>query len=136
MNCVTIIFTCSRPVLSGSLTWFGSFASERGLRSPTGPVPDEHLRLYIWSLSLKAPEIGTVNIQLFEHVLNVRIHLPDLLTWLLVCRLVVSQYQRCMNLVKSILCDLGLSSSSSVLTLIPLAVLPAGDFQVIRYLVP
>lgn len=74
VNCVTIIFTCSRPVLSGSLTWFGSFASERGLRSPTGPVPDEHLRLYIWSLSLKAPEIGTVNIQLFEHVLNVRIH--------------------------------------------------------------
>lgn len=117
VNCVTIIFTCSRPVLSGSLTWFGSFASERGLRSPTGPVPDEHLRLYIWSLSLKAPEIGTVNIQLFEHVLNVRIHLPDLLTWLLVCRLVVSQYQRCLNLVKSILCGLDLSSLSSVLTL-------------------
>jgi len=102
VNCVTIIFTCSRPVLSGSLTWFGSFASERGLRSPTGPVPDEYLRLYIWSLSLKAPEIGTVNIQLFEHVLNVRIHLPDLLTWLLVCRLVVPQYQRCLNLVKSV----------------------------------
>lgn len=117
VNCVTIIFTCSRPVLSGSLTWFGSFASERGLRSPTGPVPDEHLRLYIWSLSLKAPEIGTVNIQLFEHVLNVRIHLPDLLTWLLVCRLVVPQYQRGLNLVKSILCGLGLSSLSSIMTL-------------------
>jgi len=117
VNCVTVIFTCSRPVLSGSLTWFGSFASERGLRSPTGPVPDEHLRLYIWSLSLKAPEIGTVNIQLFEHVLNVRIHLPDLLTWLLVCRLVVPQYQRCLNLVKSILCGLGLSSLSSIMTL-------------------
>ena len=63
------------------------------------------------------------------------VFIPDLLTWLLVCRLVVSQYQRCMNLVKSILCGLGLSSSSSVLTLIPLAVLPAGDFQVIRCLV-
>lgn len=137
MNCVTIIFTCSRPVLSGSLTWFGSFASERGLRSPTGPVPDEYLRLYIWSLSLKAPEIGTVNIQLFEHVLNVRIHLPDLLTWLLVCRLVVPQYQRCLNLVKSaFLCGLGLSSLSSVLTPISLAVLPTGALQVVRCLVP
>ena len=136
VNCVTIIFTCSRPVLSGSLTWFGSFASERGLRSPTGPVPDEHLRLYIWSLSLKAPEIGTVNIQLFEHVLNVRIHLPDLLTWLLVCRLVVPQYQRCLNLVESV----PLWSQSQFLILvttsIPLAVSPAGDLQVIGCLVP
>lgn len=135
VNCVTIIITCSRPVLSGSLTWFGSFASERGLRSPTGPVPDEHLRLYIWSLSLKAPEIGTVNIQLFEHVLNVRIHSrpPHLVACLSACGSTISEM--------SGPCQVHLLWSRSQFLILYYdsgfsAVSPAGDLQVIRGLVP
>ena len=63
------------------------------------------------------------------------VFIPNLLT----CarrRLVVPQYQRCLNLVKSV----PLWSQSQFLILvttsIPLAVSPAGDLQVIGCLVP